>query len=61
MYCYTDLFYDVGCWGLFVYYLGPCMPIVLGCGAFIYGVVLVTVRTITWSGACVRLNLFAEM
>ena len=30
----------------------------LGCGAFIYGVVLVTVMTITWSGACVHLNPF---
>ena len=27
-----------------------------GCGAFIYGVVPVTVTTITWFGACVRLN-----
>ena len=26
------------------------------CGAFIYGVVLVTVTMITWSEACVRLN-----
>ena len=26
------------------------------CGAFIYGVVLVTVMTISWFGACVRLN-----
>ena len=52
-----------GLGGLCVYYLEPCMPILfffLGCGAFIYGVVLVTVMTITWSGACVRLNLFTE-
>ena len=60
VYCYTDLFYGVGCWALFVYCLGPCMPIFLGCGAFIYGVVLVTVTTITWSGACVHLNFFAK-
>ena len=26
------------------------------CGAFIYGLVLVTVMTISWFGACVRLN-----
>ena len=32
-----------------------------GCGAFIYGVVPVTVTTITWSGACVCLNLFTDV
>ena len=32
-----------------------------GCGAFIYGVVPVTVTTITWSGACVCLNLFTNV
>ena len=30
------------------------------CGAFIFGGVLVTVTTITWSGACVHLNFFAK-
>ena len=46
----------VGCCGLFVYYLGVCVPKFYECGAFIYGVVLVTVTTISWFGACVHLN-----
>ena len=51
----------LGRWGLCVYYLEACMPIFFfGCGAFIYGVVPVMVTTITWSGACVCLNLFTE-
>ena len=34
---------------------GVCAK-VCECGAFIYGGVLVTVTTISWFGACVRLN-----
>ena len=62
VYCYTDLFYVVGSWGFVCLLLRAVYAnfFFLGCGAFIYGVVLVMVTTITWSGACVHLNLFTK-
>ena len=36
----------VGCCGLLFYYLGACVLKFYECGAFIYGVVLVTVTTV---------------
>ena len=46
---------SVGCCSLLFYYLGVCVP-KLKCGAFIYGVVFVTVTMIFWFESCVRLN-----
>ena len=57
--CYTDLFMVLGL-GLEVYYLWEVCARFQGCGAFIYGVVLVTVMTINWLGACVHLNLLLK-
>ena len=45
-----------GHWGFCVFATWGRVCQNFGCGAFIYGVVPVTVTTITWSGACVRLN-----
>ena len=50
----------LGHWGFVCLLPGGVYAKIFGYGAFIYGVVPVTVTTITWSGACVRLNLFTK-
>ena len=50
----------LGHWGFVCLLPGAVYANFFGCGAFIYGVVPVMVMTITWSGACVCLNLFTE-
>ena len=55
--CYTDLFYGVGV-GLVSLLPRDRVCRISGVWAFIYRVVLVTVMTSAWPGACVFLNLF---